>query len=159
MAKDTVSIAKNKMYRSLVAIYDRHPTKAEKAELWKYFESRCAYCNTDIDPKSRMGHLDHLISSAKAGANNIHNIVLACAHCNGDEKREESWESFLKRKAVSPLTHEARRTKIENWSARSPVTTLNSEFSAEAEAIIKEALENFDFSVKKMRALHLNITY
>lgn len=154
MAKYTPSTAKNKIRRSLVAIYDPLPSKKEENTLWQYFESHCAYCNVLIDRNSRTGHLDHLVSSAEWGANNIHNLVLACAKCNGDEKREESWLSFLKRKSESELAHNARRQKIELWRARNSSSKFSIDFYTEAEAIIKEALDNFDFSVQKMRSLY-----
>lgn len=157
MAKDTPSIAKNKIRRSLLAIYDPYPSKSETKLLWEYFESNCAYCNILIDPSSRTGHLDHLISSTEGGTNNIHNFVLACARCNGDEKREESWVSFLERKSDSVLTNIERKEKIESWAARAPVSELSSEFSAELAGIIKEALDNFDESVTKVRDLSKRI--
>lgn len=153
MAKDTPSIAKNKMRRCLVAIYDPHPSKYEESLLWEYFESSCAYCRVLIDRNSRTGHMDHLVSSANGGANNIHNFVLACARCNGDEKREESWATFLEKKSESTLAYITRKEKIESWCALATVPELCSEFTSEAEAIIREALENFEVSVKKMRAL------
>lgn len=153
MAKDTPSIAKNKIRRSLIAICDPYPSKAEENVLWVYFESSCAYCNVPIDRKARTGHLDHLLSSAEGGTNNIHNFVLACARCNGDEKRDESWISFLKRKSESELANTQRKEKIENWLSLSSIKVLDKELSILKEAIIKEAVENFDLSVNKMRAL------
>lgn len=158
MPKDTPSIAKNKIRRSLLAIYDPYPSKSETKLLWEYFESSCAYCNVFIDPGSRTGHLDHLISSTEGGTNNIHNFVLACARCNGDEKRDESWVSFLERKSDSMLTNIKRKEKIECWSTRAPVSELSSEFSVELAGILKEALDDFDASVKKMRDLRKRIS-
>lgn len=158
MPKDTPSMAKNKMRRSLVAIYDPYPTKTEVNELWVYFESRCAYCGEHIERESRTGHLDHLVPSSEGGSNNIHNHALSCARCNGDEKREESWSTFLASKIESHSVHEERKTKIEHWLTLTP-TQINSQTQAtESEAIIKEAIENFEDSVNKMRALRAKST-
>lgn len=158
MPKDTPSLAKNKMRRSLAAIFDPRPSKAEVEELWAYFESRCAYCGTSINRDSRTGHLDHLVLSSEGGSNNVHNHALSCARCNGDEKREESWLSFLDQKAESPQVFDARKKKIENWLAEAPASSLSPENAARAEAIIERAIANFEESVEEMRALRRNGT-
>lgn len=153
MPKDTPSMAKNKMRRSLLAIYDPPPSNTEVNQLWNYFESRCTYCGVEIERKSRTGHLDHLVSSPEGGRNNIHSHALSCARCNGDEKREEPWDSFLAKKAESSSGYNERKTKIENWLALAPHTITNKELIDEAEVIIKEALANFEHAVNKMRVL------
>lgn len=158
MPKDTPSMAKNKIRRSLVAILDPHPSKSEVNELWAYFESRCAYCGTPIDRDSRGGHLDHLVPSAGGGSNNIHNHALSCARCNGDEKREESWLSFLGRKSENSGIFQVRKKRIEQWLSLMPITNKDREVLAEGEDIVREAIESFELSVEKMRALRGNAT-
>lgn len=152
MAKDTPSMAKNKIRRSLSAIIDPHPTAAEVNELWSYFASSCAYCGVGIDRASRTGHMDHVDSSALGGSNRVHNHVLACAKCNGDEKREEHWISFLTRKAGSNA--EERRMRIEAWAARgSKAPGIDPAVRAQAEAIIERTLGSFDDAVSQLRRL------
>jgi len=141
------------MRRSLVAIYDPPPSNTEVNQLWNYFKSRCAYCGVEIERKSRTGHLDHLVPSSEGGRNNIHNQALSCAHCNGDEKREEPWDSFLAKKAQSSSVYNERKTKIENWLSLAPQSIKNKELIDEAACIIKEALDNFEHAVNKMRVL------
>ncbi len=158
MPKDTPSMAKNKMRRSLVAIYDPHPTKSDVNELWAYFESSCAYCGAHIERESRTGHLDHLVSSSEGGSNNIHNHALSCARCNGDEKREEPWRSFLARKTENTAAHKEREAKIEQWLSLAPKLVANQKFVNEAEAIINEAIKDFEVSVNKMRELRAKST-
>lgn len=158
MPKDTPSMAKNKMRRSLIAVYDPLPSKTEAKELWNYFESRCAYCGVTIERTSRTGHLDHLVPSSEAGCNNIHNHALSCARCNGDEKREEPWKSFLAKKVQSSSVYNERKAKIESWLALAPNSITNKEQIDEAECIIKEALDNFDYAVNKMRKLRKKST-
>jgi 5-methylcytosine-specific restriction endonuclease McrA len=153
MSKDSPSITKNKIRRCLIAIYDPLPSKVEEDKLWKYYESCCAYCGVAIQRKSRTGHLDHLIPSSEGGSNNIHNHALSCAHCNGDEKREESWQSFLSKKASNNSVYNERKSKIEKWLALAPRAIANKAFIDEAEFIIQEAHDNFMQSVNKMRAL------
>ena len=45
MAKDTPSMAKNKMKRCFKAILVPHTTKQEENQLWEFFDSTCAYCD------------------------------------------------------------------------------------------------------------------
>ena len=156
MPKDTPSMAKNKIKRSLAAICDPHPSKTEVNKLWDYFEACCAYCGNSIQHNSRIGHLDHLIPSTDGGSNNIHNHALSCARCNGDEKREESWKSFLERKTENSAILKIRRTKIEIWIALAPETERNEQFAKEAEAIIQNAVQDFERSVERMRELRAN---
>jgi len=153
MPKDTPSMAKNKMRRSLVAIYDPHPSRIEVNELWEYFGSRCAYCGAPMERESRIGHLDHLVPSSDGGSNNIHNHALSCPRCNGDEKREELWQSFVARKSENSSVYEKRYAKIEYWLSLAPPSAANAELLVEAESIIKEAIESFESSVKRMRML------
>jgi hypothetical protein len=158
MPKDTPSMAKNKMRRCLVAIYDPHPSKTEVNELWQYFESRCAYCGEPIERDSRTGHLDHLIPAAEGGRNSLYNHALSCARCNGDEKREESWQSFLAIKATDSEVYKQRQEKIEHWLSLAPAAVANPKFLAQAEAIIDEAIQSFESAVEKMRALRAKST-
>ena len=153
-AKDTPSMAKNKIKRSLLAIIDPHPTPAEINELWAYFQSSCAYCGVAIARDSRTGHVDHVVSSAFGGSNCIHNHVLSCARCNGDEKREESWETFLAKKVTDAALATKRHAHISAWLARSASVPVTPEIRAHADAIINRALAAFDSSVKELRGLH-----
>lgn len=152
-AKDTPSMAKNKIKRSLLAIIDPHPTPSEINELWAYFQSSCAYCSVEIARDSRTGHVDHVISSAFGGSNCIHNHVLSCARCNGDEKREESWETFLVTKVTDTAQAAKRHAHITAWLARNASMPVTPEIQAQADAIINRALAAFDSSVKEVRRL------
>ena len=154
MAKDTPSMAKNKMRRCLGAVLDPHPTSSGVKTLWMYFQSTCAYCGIHIDPESRTGHLDHIMPSALGGTNEIHNHLLACSRCNGDEKRDEDWQSFLERKIADRAMVDARRSHILAWVGKSNGLVIRDPaVTAEADAIIFQALEEFDIAVKKLRAL------
>lgn len=151
--KDTPSMAKNKIKRSLWAICDPHPTQAEKNKLWQHFESCCAYCGIFIEPSSRIGHLDHLVPTSEGGSNSIYNHALSCATCNGDEKREESWQSFLAKKCQNSDTEALRRNKIAAWMASSPTNLVDSELAAKIDAVILEAIQSYEASVNKIRQL------
>jgi len=121
--------------------------------LWEYFESSCAYCGSLLERDSRTGHLDHLVPATESGSNNIHNHALSCARCNGDEKREESWQFFLEKKAKTPTLLKSRKEKIENWISLGPQKERDKGFNSEVNTIIEEAIENFEQSVTKMREL------
>ncbi|MBU2569653.1 MAG: HNH endonuclease [Gammaproteobacteria bacterium] len=158
MAKDTPSMAKNKIKRSLVAIYDPHPSKTDENQLWEYFESSCAYCGIFIERKSRTGHLDHLIPTSEGGSNDIHNHALSCARCNGDEKREQNWVGFLRSKALDEVEFSRRKTKIDNWLEKSRRKNSDIEFEKQAEEIISKAIAEYECSVTAMRKLRDKIT-
>jgi 5-methylcytosine-specific restriction endonuclease McrA len=153
MAKDTPSMAKNKMRRSLLAIVDPHPSPTEIDLLWSYFQSCCAYCGVTITRDSRTGHVDHVVSSALGGSNCIYNHVLSCARCNGDDKREEPWESFLAKKVSDRALFAERHARISTWLSRSPGRSIPPDVRAHIDAIIDQAIGDFDSAVQELRAL------
>lgn len=116
MPKYTPSMAKNKMKRSLVAIYDPLPTKKEVETLWEYFNS-------------------------------------SCATCNGDGKREENWDTFLKKRVSSESAYNENYATIKNWLSKSGDSPRDQEFINKGENIISDALAKFDQSVIEMREL------
>lgn len=113
----TVSQAKNIMRRPLSEIVDPCLTPALEDALWRHFDASCAYCAVHIDRASRTGHLDHLESG---GGNGAMNRVLACARCNGDEKREQPWRAFLQDKCPDDVERRRRIERIEAWVAQHP---------------------------------------
>jgi len=146
-------MAKNKMRRSLLAIVDPHPSRTEIDLLWSYFQSCCAYCGVTIPRDSRTGHIDHVVSSALGGSNCIYNHVLSCARCNGDDKREEPWESFLAKKVCDTALFTERHARISTWLSRSSGSLLPPDTRAHVDAIIGHAIGSFDSAVQELRAL------
>lgn len=136
----TVSQAKNVMQRTLSEIVDPGLTPALVDALWKHFEASCAYCGVHIERASRRGHIDHLESG---GGNGPRNRVLACASCNGDEKREHDWRVFLREKCPETVERQQRIERIETWVSthsahNSPLSPVAKEALQEAERIIDE---------------------
>ena len=159
MAKNTPSMAKNQMRRCLHSIIDPHPTAAEVSLLWGHFEAKCAYCGLLLERAARAGHVDHLIAHSAGGTNSIYNHVLSCSRCNGDEKREEHWESFLTRKAINPRQLDQRRTRIAEWIAKAKATRSTVLVaSKDVDAIVNEAIASFDIAVEKLRSLRTSRT-
>lgn len=112
----TPSQTRNSIKKCLKAIVDPKPKKADKDRIWSYFENRCAYCGAEIVRDSRKGHIDHLFSEMEGGSNRLSNLVLTCATCNGDEKREEDWESFLATKyGANKEIIQERSWRIRRW--------------------------------------------
>ena len=128
--------------------------------IWQYFESHCAYCDCEIEEGSRKGHLDHLIAISNGGTNDIHNFVLACNICNGDEKREQHWLGFLqlKCKNLSQVVFEQRYQKIIDWQRQAEILKIDDEVQIEIEKIISPAKQDFDDAVVKMWALKQKIS-
>lgn len=155
MPKDTPSMTKNKIKRCLNAILDPHPGPEDVAHLWEHFQSSCAYCGVALERSSRQGHLDHAVPAALGSTNSIHSHVLACNRCNGDEKRQESWEAFLTKKCSAPDILNSRRSRIVEWLMMKDASrrTIDPNVQRRAQAVIDEALASFDDSVAKMRRL------
>ena len=139
----SVSQAKNIMRRTISEIVDPGLTRGEKDELWSHFESSCAFCGEHIERAGRTGHIDHLESS---GGNGPRNRVLACARCNGDEKRERDWREFLGEKCDDPVVLEHRRALIQTW-----VDTHPERHRAESPAV-EEALRDAEQLVEDFHA-------
>jgi hypothetical protein len=113
--KYTVSQAKNRMRRTVEEIVDPGPRNVNA--LWEHFDAQCAYCGRELGRDRREGHVDHADPN---GGNNLGNLVLACGSCNGDEKREESWHGFLRRKTPDDASFVAREGRIRGWLEQHP---------------------------------------
>lgn len=156
MPNFTPSTAKNHMRRTLAALLDPQPKAPDIASLWEHFESSCAYCGRNLDRSRREGHRDHLVSHADGGGNSIYNSVLACAQCNGNEKRESDWKVFLLAKAKTPDVFRVRKVVIDSWRRKGArATTLPPATRVKAEKIISAVLGDFDNAVQRIRALRM----
>jgi 5-methylcytosine-specific restriction endonuclease McrA len=113
--KYTVSQAKNRMRRTVEEILDPGPRNVNA--LWEHFGAQCAYCGKDLNRDRREGHIDH---ADPDGGNDLGNLVLACGSCNGDEKREESWQGFLRRKTPDDAIFAEREGRIRAWLDQHP---------------------------------------
>jgi 5-methylcytosine-specific restriction endonuclease McrA len=137
--KYTVSQAKNLMRRSRDEILDPGPQSVD--DLWSHFESACAYCGMPLNRAQRQGHVDH---ATTGGGNQLGNLILACARCNGDEKLDQSWQAFLLLKTSGDRNVLAERTeRIESWFANHPIRTITPSSEAlhlrdEIEALIEQ---------------------
>src|SRR5579863_772311 len=98
------------MRRTVEEILDPGPCNVDA--VWEHFGSRCAYCGRGLSRERREGHLDH---ADPDGGNHLGNLVLACGSCNGDEKREESWHRFLRRKTPDDALFAEREARIRAW--------------------------------------------
>jgi len=97
-------------------VLDRYPNQHTIDNLWKLFDSRCAYSGNLLDRKRREGHADHLVATAEGGTNHPSNFALACGRCNSDEKLDGHWEGCLRRKcAGDKALFMARRRRILDW--------------------------------------------
>lgn len=108
--KYTVAQAKNTMRRAIEEIVDPGPRNIDA--LWVHFGSRCGYCGTKLRRDKREGHADH---AEPVGGNHLGNLVLACGSCNGDEKRDEPWREFLRKKAPDRAVLAERERCILAW--------------------------------------------
>ena len=52
--------------------------------------------------------MDHAVAD---GGNQLGNLILSCAICNGDEKLDEHWRTFLERKVPDPDVRAARTSE------------------------------------------------
>ncbi len=142
MVVPTVSNAKNRMRRVINAIVD--PPPRNEQPIWDHFGSACAYCGVELDRTGRQAHMDHAVAGA---GNQLGNLILSCATCNGDEKLNQHWRTFLERKVTDPDVRAARTMRIEDWVALHPPLVWKP--SSELDALVHEldALVE-DFGIK-----------
>lgn len=98
------------MRRAVEEIVDPGPRRVD--DLWTHFGALCAYCGRELDRSRREGHVDH---ADARGGNQLGNLVLACGSCNGDEKRDEPWREFLRRKTSDDGEFADREARILAW--------------------------------------------
>jgi hypothetical protein len=154
MAKHTPSIAKNQMRRCLRAIIDPLPTDEEISRLWDYFQFACAYCGKPLSRSDRTGQLDHVEPQSTGGSNSIFNNVLSCGTCNGDDKRDMDWATFLAHKELGLQLQKTRHLRIQEWLNMRIDNNLHSALiQGKIKAIQIAATENFDCYVQMMREL------
>lgn len=147
MPEMTVGQAKNSMRWAARAIVEGKLTTIDKDAIWAFFDSTCAYCGKALSRALREGHLDH--ADPKNG-NHLGNRVLACGPCNGNEKREEPWESFVARK--DPEHAEGRAARIREWVARHPAPVLSHDPEVEAaQQSVEVAIAHFDAACANLR--------
>lgn len=147
--KHTVAQAKNLMHRAVDEIVDPSPRNVDP--LWKYFGGRCAYCGKELDRDEREGHVDHAVAG---GDNHLGNLVLACGVCNGDEKREESWREFLRKKTPDDAAFSIREGRILAWfELHSRPPTVDSPEVARVRAQIDELIEQFAVKCSELKKL------
>jgi 5-methylcytosine-specific restriction endonuclease McrA len=147
--KNTVSQAKNRMRKTIQEILDPSPRSVDP--VWEYFGSRCAYCDKELSRDSRDAHIDH---ADPGGGNGLGNLVLSCEACNGDEKREESWHSFLRRKATDDILFAEREQRIRSWIDQHPRRALeDSPEITHARAGVEDLIEQFGVKCSELRTL------
>jgi len=126
------------MKRAIEEIVDPGPTSIDS--LWEWFESRCAYCGVALVRGERDAHTDH---AERDGGNQVGNLVLACGRCNGDEKRDTEWRTFLALKAPDQATFAVRERQILGWMVANPTPVRDfgpevTELRQRAEALVEE---------------------
>ena len=136
----TPSQARNAIKRSLKALIDPKPTPQQKARIWAHFQHQCAYCGCPLKRSERKAHIDHLIAESESGSNQLCNLILTCPTCNGDEKRERAWQTFLLETCGGDQEKYAdRRDRISQWqSEQSGSATL----TPEQQALVDEAFDS-----------------
>lgn len=147
MVVPTVSNAKNRMRRVINAILD--PPPRNEQPIWDHFDSACAYCGLELGRQGRKAHMDHAVAD---GGNQLGNLILSCAVCNGDEKLNEHWRTFLARKVADPDLRTARIKRIEEWVALHPPLVWVP--SPELEALVQELdglVEEFGVKCAELR--------
>ena len=131
--------ARNAIKRAIAYVAGIRFSKPYMERCKQHFNNHCAYCDTPIEPGQRRGHLDHAIAMTIDSPH--YHLVYACYLCNGDNKREENWKTFISKTCKDDeklLTQRVRR--IEQWfSTESPVQISTADLqvlrSAERKAI------------------------
>jgi 5-methylcytosine-specific restriction endonuclease McrA len=153
MGKMTPSAAKNAIRRALRGIVDPYPSATQIHRIWAFFDSSCAYCGRSLVRGDRDAHIDHLVAPGAGGSNALANFILSCGLCNGDEKRDEHWESFLRRKAPDDAAYNLRRSRIESWVGNCNGATLDASVALGVDREIERAIVAFDVALKTFAPL------
>lgn len=106
---------KNFVRRAFREVVDPGPDKSAVSRIWTHFESRCCYCDRQLNRAAKEGHIDHLISASKGGTNQVGNRVLSCPQCNEKEKLDRDWREFLNDKCPQSAVLAERVARIEAW--------------------------------------------
>lgn len=154
----TPSQVRNAIRRSLQALVDPKPSPRKRALIWEGFGHQCAFCGRALSQSRRQGHIDHLIPESVGGSNQLANLVLTCATCNGDEKLDKDWNEFLKTKCGSNLAlYEQRLTCILRWQESQPGPTT---LSQAQQQLLDEAFEHVNTAysnvITELRAQNRN---
>jgi hypothetical protein len=149
--KVSPSQAKNFIARSLRAVADPHPSGTTLQKLWKHFDSQCAYCGLELRPGLEQASYDHLVPT---GGNHLGNIVLACGRCNEYEKLNTDWDTFLRKKAVTPGSYRERHSRIVEWQKLHKLddSQVNQVLLEQAEDCIQRAVRSFERELSTLRA-------
>ena len=151
----SISQAKNHIRKTLWKLVDKEPSRQEKAALWRYFNSECAYCGRKLSKADRNGHLDHLDAGLSVGRNHLSNRVLACNICNGDEKREMDWEKFLGLKCgEDEAAYVIRHSTIIEWRKRcGPPPAMDPAIIAQVQSSVEICNKVLDEECKRIKML------
>ena len=142
---------KNMIRRSLREIIDPSPTKEDVEKIWKFFDSKCAYCGKPLIKLQKEGHIDHLFPASLGGPNHISNRVLSCAACNEAEKLDGEWHEFILRKNQDPEFVRTRVARIREWQKLNGEPVLDKNKLREIERLSDLTAAYYDVQVENAR--------
>lgn len=155
MPAPTPGYVRNIIRRCFHEQIDKSPTKSQVDKIWAYFHNSCAYCGKLLNRSNKEGHVDHLVSASRGGANNISNRVLSCAKCNEKEKLDKDWKKFLKRKVADNSIRKERIIKIEQWikTQGSEHLIVSEELLQKVDKLAGDAVKEFTSGIEKIRSM------
>jgi hypothetical protein len=126
--------------------------------LWRHFESECAYCGKPLIKGDRKAHIDHLDAKLAVSRNHISNRVLACNICNGDEKRENDWQTFLGQKCgQDEAACVIRSSRIREWQQQCGTPSqIDAAVLAEVQRAVQECNAKLEEECSRIRQLIQN---
>jgi len=153
MPRVTTAYVKNIVRRGFNELIDPEPTSEERNHIWLFFDSCCAYCGQRLNREKQEGRIDHAVAASDEGHNGMANRVLACGPCNDHEKRNEPWESFLRRKNADDTVFAKRRGRILDWIELNKGMTPPNELRQAAIAAAAEVNSLFDAKALAIKTL------
>lgn len=151
------SLAKNIIRRCLWNLISPSPSAKAKKEIWKFFDSRCAYCDRLLSETSRIGHIDHLVPLASLDRAIQSQFILACASCNSDNKRDMNWKTYLECICKGDQNVFLRRSsRIQEWIEQTNEkrsTVISPEMVFAFDLACMEISRNLDMHVDIIRKL------
>ena len=153
MPEPTPGYVKNMIRRSLREIIDPSPIKEDVEKIWKFFDSKCAYCGKPLRKFQKEAHIDHLFPASLGGPNHISNRILSCAACNEAEKLDGEWHEFILRKNQDPEVVRTRVARIREWQKLNGEPVLDKNKLREIERLSDLTAAYYDVQVEKARRL------
>lgn len=145
----TPSQARNSIKRALLHVAGIKFGQDYRERCREYFNGLCCYCGEK--PDERQGGYDHAEAIASSSTRDYY-LVYACNKCNGDEKRESDWLTFLRKKYENDeAAFRARKEAILAWFRDAPKVRISDSTKKAWTEALSTAVDGFNQAVSRLQ--------